>query len=264
MRQSRGTPQALALGLWLATRGGLVAVGFGLTIVSAGVLAFEATRRGGWRDSVQLPMLAAYVMAWGAGITVAFGAALHALRRDAVDGVIALARARGIRAATYARARVAGLIAVLSLCVAGGTLAVGLTAFCAGYAPAATARATVGGVLYSLAFAATLGPVALATLGTRSRGGGYLLFLAVVVMPEVLSPWTSAALPRGWTEITSIPAALEAVGASVFAAHGALRLARALAMLAAVVGVSLTIVAAQIGRISSVVAQLPRSATRNA
>src|ERR1700733_900642 len=69
----------------------------------------------------------------------------------------------------------------------------------------------LGGLAYSLAFAATVGPVAMATVGDRTRGAGLVLLLAVLFVPELLAPWTATLLPRGWHELTSIPAALAAV-----------------------------------------------------
>jgi hypothetical protein len=80
----------------------------------------------------------------------------------------------------------------------------------------------------------------MATLGPRSRPGGYLAFLAVLVLPELLAPWTGVLLPAGWHELTSIPAALAAVRSGIAApiASGA-RLARALTGLSAVVALAL-------------------------
>ncbi len=68
-----------------------------------------------------------------------------------------------------------------------------------------------------------------------------------MVVPELLEPWTSAVLPRGWTELTSIPAALAAVRAGVLApaANGA-SAARAVAGLAAVVALALLVVAGRV------------------
>jgi hypothetical protein len=89
----------------------------------------------------------------------------------------------------------------------------------------------------------------MAALGSRTRGGGLLLLLVVLALPEVLAPWTSALLPRGWHELTSIPAALSAVRAGVAApAAMAVPMVRALAGLAAVVAVSLVVIAARVRR----------------
>jgi hypothetical protein len=101
--------------------------------------------------------------------------------------------------------------------------------------------------VYALAFAATLGPIAVAALGARSRAGGYLTLVAVLVLPELLARWTSEVLPRGWHELTSVPAALAAVRAGVAApVERAESLARALAGLVAVVAVCVVVVAARV------------------
>jgi len=251
MHASRGRPHTLALGIWLASRGGLVVAGFVIAALCAVVAVVEAASGGAWRGAA-LPAIAAHAIAWGAGVTVAFGGALHAVRRDRAEGVVALARARGAGAADYVRGRVGGLVVVIALSVAGGTLVAGIAATSFAHPALAPARATVGALAYSLAFAATLGPVALAALGARSRGGGYAALLAVVVLPELISPWTSALLPHGWSEVTSIPAALEAVGRGVVSpAHAGMHLARAFAMLAAIIGASLVVVAAQVSRVDA-------------
>ncbi len=108
-------------------------------------------------------------------------------------------------------------------------------------------RSSVGAIAYALVFAATLGPVAMAALGARTRAGGYLSLLAVLVVPELLARFTDRLLPRGWHELTSIPEALAAVREAVAhpvlsGAHGA----RALAGLLAVIALALLVVAARV------------------
>jgi hypothetical protein len=248
MHAPRGRPRTLALGIWLASRGGLALSGLVLSVALGIVAVVLAVAGSPWRGAA-VPTIAAHALAWGAGVTVAFGAALQAIRRDRVEGVVALARARGLGAADYVRGRVGGLVAILAVSVGGGTLAAGIAATSVAHPALPVVRSTLGALAYSLAFAATLGPVALATLGARSRGGGYAALLAVVVIPEVLSPWTAALLPHGWNELTSIPAALDAVGSVASPDHAVMHVARALAMLAAVIGASLVIVAAQFVRL---------------
>jgi hypothetical protein len=85
----------------------------------------------------------------------------------------------------------------------------------------------------------------MATLGARTKAGGYLGLLAVVVLPELLAPWTAQLLPRGWHELTSIPAALEALATGFSRADDAVHFARALTGLAALVAASLVVVAAR-------------------
>jgi hypothetical protein len=106
--------------------------------------------------------------------------------------------------------------------------------------------------VYAVAFAVTLGPVTVATVGARSRALGYVALLAVLVAPEAAAPWTSTLLPAGWDELTSIPAALEAMRVAVVSprgmgAHGA----RAAAALAAVIAVSMVVIVLRAARVDA-------------
>jgi hypothetical protein len=246
-------PRTFALGAWLATRGALAATGFvlaGVGAIAAAVASLAVARHGTSRQAAQMPVLAAEGIAWSAGITLAFGAALRAVHRDREQGVLALVRGRGASIEAYVRGRVGGLMFVLAATVGGATFVAALAATSAGGAsPAAAARACAAALAYALAFSVTMGPVAMAALGGRTRAGGYATLLAVLAVPELLSPWTSALLPRGWHELTSIPAALDAVRAGVMGPLGAAaRAARAAAGLASVIAISLVVVAVRVGR----------------
>jgi hypothetical protein len=236
--------QSLALGVWLASRGTIVATGFVLAAVGAvgGVAAAVAWH--GSASGARVPTWTAQIVAWAAGVMVAFGGALHAVRRDQNEGVLALVRARGVAAATYLQGRIGGLGVVVAGAVAAPTLAAGVAATSLGR-PGPAALATLGALLYALAFGATMAPVALATLGARTRAGGYLGLVAVLAVPELASPWTSQLLPRGWTELTSIPAALAAIGDVFSSRAAALHSARAVAGLVAVIAAALVVVAAR-------------------
>jgi hypothetical protein len=139
-------------------------------------------------------------------------------------------------------------VAVLLLAVAGGTLVAGFAATAAaGPAKGAVARASVAALVYAIAFSVTLGPLAMAALGGRTRGGGYLTLLAVLVVPELLSPWTRSLLPHAWGELTSIPAALDALRDGIEAGgHSGLHAIRAAIGLLAVVAASLLVVQARL------------------
>jgi len=240
----------LALGIWLASRGVLVLVSLVLTALGAlGSSAYALAAPD--RALAHLPTTAAFAMAWSTGITLAFAGALRAISRDWEEGVIALLRARGVRAQTYARSRAVGLVIVLASALGGATLVVGLAATCAASAPADAARASLGAIVYALGFAATLGPLALAALGGESRTRGYLLLLAVLVVPELVEPWTVALLPRGWHELTSIPAALAALMAGVDSpSTSSMSMVRATLGLSAVIAVSLAAIRARVPRVS--------------
>jgi len=194
-----------------------------------------------------IPAVAARWLAWGAGVMLAFAAAVQALKRDRDDGVRALLRARGTSRSGYIAARVAGVAIAIAIVVGGGTLAAGLTAVLAA-SHASTAlpavQATAASLVYALAFSATLAPLALATVGARSRAGGYFLLLLLVVLPDVFAPWTASMLPAAWGDVVSIPAALSSVRSALMpGGEDVARLARAFAVLAALcLAASLSIV----------------------
>jgi hypothetical protein len=248
MEASRGRPHTLALGTWLATRGALVRASLAMAALGAlgSIAAAVATR--GTPALSSVPGIASMAFAWGAGTTLAFGCALRAIRLDREHGVVALARARGVGASAYSGGRVGGLVVVLLVAVGGGTLIAGLAATAvAGGAAHTVVRASAAALVFALVFALTMGPVAMAALGGRTRGGAYLALLGVLVLPEVLAPWTQRLLPDGWHELTSIPAALEAVRAGVLSPGPAsLHAARAMVALLAVVAASLLVVRTQV------------------
>lgn len=238
-------PAPLALGAWLAARGTLATIAIVVTGLEAlGAVVFAVAV--GARRASEVPTASAIAIAWGGGIMLAFGAALRAIRTDRDEGIAALVQARGVAAGRYVRGRVGGLVALLALALGGATLVADVAALAAGGGGWLVVRSGVAALVYVLAFAATLGPVAMAALGARTRAGGYLTLVAVLGLPELLAPWTSDLLPRGWGELTSIPAALAAVRVGVAhpAAAGA-HAARAAVGLAAVVALSLLAVAAR-------------------
>jgi hypothetical protein len=262
MEAPRARPRTLALGIWLTMRGALARAS--LVLAAAGALGSIAVAIAmqGTPALTELPALASMVFAWGTGTTLAFGGALRALGQDREQGVLALAHARGVGAAAYGGGRVGGLVVVLALAVGGSTFVAGLAATAvAGNQGFVVARASIAALVYALAFSVTVGPLAMAALGGRSRAGGYLTLLAVLVLPELLAPWTRALLPAGWRELTSIPAALEAVRAGVqTAGPAALHATRAVVGLVAVVAASLLLVRA---RVAALAGDATREATGN-
>lgn len=236
-------PAPLALGAWLAARGTLATIAMAVTLLEAlGAIVFAVAA--GARRASEVPTASAIAIAWAGGVMLAFGAALRAIRSDREEGIAGLVSARGVAAGAYVRGRVGGLVLVLALVLGGATLVADVAALVAGRGDWPVVRAGVAALVYVLAFAATLGPVAMAALGARTRAGGYVTLLAVLALPELLAPWTGDLLPRGWTELTSIPAALAALRVGVVhpLAAGA-HAARAVAGLAAVVALSLLVVA---------------------
>jgi len=209
-----------------------------------------------------LPPLASSAIAWGGGVTLAFGAALRALRLDREQGILALVRARGATVSDYVRGRVLGLVIVLVSAVGGATTVACMSAVAVAHGALDVVASSAGAIVYAVAFGATLGPVALAALGARTRAGGYTSLLAVLVVPELLAftGLTTHLLPEGWDELTSIPAALSAVRRGV--AHGFVggaHAARALAALVAVMAAALLVIA---GRARQKDGDMPRQRPR--
>ena len=204
------------LGVFLARRGVIARISLGiagLTVVAAIVAAFLMAR--GPRPPLEhLPPLTASVLAWGAGVLIAFAGAAHAFRTDRTEGITALLRARGASARAHVWSRMGGLTLLLALVVGAGTLLGGLVATLvatrAGVA-LRTLQATCAATVYAAAFALTLGPLAMAALGARSRIGGYGWLVTVLVLPELFAPVTRSVVPSGWTDLVSIPAALGAL-----------------------------------------------------
>src|SRR5262249_44778017 len=165
-------PRTLALGVWLAVRGGRATLGMVLAALCAftSVVAAFALRGDVDAERVSaLPVIASSAIAWAAGVVLAFGAAMGAFWRDREQGIVALTRARGVTAGQYLRGRVGGLAIVLALVGGGATLVASAASLWAAGASAREARLGAGALAYAIAFAATVAPVAMATLGGRSR-----------------------------------------------------------------------------------------------
>ncbi len=225
----------------------------GLTVVWAVGAAVVLAGRDAGKALADVGAASATLLAWGAGILVAVPASMRALREDRESGVRALLRARGVSATAYATGRVSGLALVLFAVVGGGALVAGgasvLAASRVGVAAAAL-HGLVVALAYSAAYALVVAPIALAALGARSRPGGFLRFLAVILVPLLLESW-AASLAPDWGHLLSVPTALTALRAAV--AHGldVAGLARALVVLAAFAAVSFVLVLAEIAALDS-------------
>jgi hypothetical protein len=223
----------------------------GLSALVAVMVALLARTRAG-SFAAHVPTFAAMAVAWSGGASIAIGSSVRALRRDLDQGIVALARLRGVGSLPYVYGRVYGLSAVVAMTVAGSALLVGLGTLSTSADPVGTLREIAAGIAYGLAFGLTIGPLAVATLGTGSRVGGYWIFLLVLAVPELLGRWTQGFLPTGWHELTSIPAALAAVSDGVRHGEAALwHAARAIAGLTALVAASFVIVWAHVERAES-------------
>jgi hypothetical protein len=248
---------SIALGVALAPRGAMVKLAFGvggIAALVAVIVAFALAR--GPDPSPPLAQLASATssaMAWSAGILVAFASAAQGLRRDRLEGVRALVRARGGSVATYARGRVLGLAVVLALVVGGGTLVSGVVGVLVAArlgAAGAAAQGLVAALAYGVAFAFVIAPLSFAALGARTRAQGYLGLLLLLAVPEVLEPWSSGLVPHGWGDLLSVPSALAALRAALMPPGiDVARFARAACVLAAFAAVCFVLVRAEIARV---------------
>ena len=236
----------LALGRALARTGAMAKIAFAialLTVLGTVVLAFTVARSANPTTLEQIPQVASNLLAWGAGVLLAFGASVQALRRDRAEGVRDLCRARGGADTAYLWARVGGLGIELAWLTAGGTIVCGAVAALLGRGSETSLRtraATGGSVVFCLVFAAVLAPVAMATLGARKRprrlprAGRRPRRARAAPRVDVEDP------ARGWGELGSIPGAMLAVRTALDPSRVDLMLGlRAVAVLALVLALAL-------------------------
>jgi len=201
---------SIALGTALATRGILVKLALSLgALVTAFAVGLALVRHGSAATLVQLTAATSSVLAWGAGVPVAFAASIHAFREDHTRGVRSLLHARGARPLDYGYGRVLGLALLLFGVVGGGTLLSGVASILA----ASTILAA--SLVFSGAFALVMAALALAAIGGRTRAGGYFGLLLLLVLPELLERWTSTLVPDSFGDLLSVPSALAALRSSL-------------------------------------------------
>jgi hypothetical protein len=256
-RPSRGRGLA-SFGFFLARRGVTSALAVGLTlliVLSCSGAAVVFGIRGKGATLARMPLIASSALAWGVGVLVAFAAASRVFGRDEEDGVRALLRARGAGRGAYLASRVTGLAALLALHVAGGSLVVGAVAALVANSRSvvlATGQAQLAATAYAVAFACVFAAVALATLGARSRVGGYLALLAVLVLPGLAAHSLEEVVATRWIEVCSVQGALAGLRASFAGpSFDPFLLGRALAVLASVVVLALLVARADLAREAS-------------
>jgi hypothetical protein len=243
--------RTLALGVWLAKRGPLAMIGFVFAAACAAISACAPTLlpRDGSHDIALVPTLTSECVAWSSGVMVSLGASFRAFHGDQEQGILSLVRVRSAGLGQYLRGRVGGLILVLEATLGGAVLVAAIASLAAGGVTAALVRACAGALAYAIAFAAIIGPVTMACIAARTRAGGYITWLTVLILPELISPWTSTLLPGDWRELTSIPAALGTIRTCLASpVGGGARAARAVAGLAAVFAVSVVVIATRTAR----------------
>lgn len=239
----------LTLGMSLARRGPLAVVStvicLATTLVGA-LITLILAARGPSAPAQDVPLVLSSALAWGGGFMLAFAVAVHALRRDRSEGVRELFVSRTSSLRGYLLARIGGLGLLVALCVAGGTLFCGLVGLASAARVASVPRmlqSTFAGVAFSLAFSAVIAPLAFAALGARSRIGGYLFLVAVVMLPEAIVSMMGSSLPESIGDVLSIPSALSALRSAL--APGTVdlwRAARAAVALSVVAAVAMMLV----------------------
>src|SRR5262249_50161347 len=75
--------------------------------------------------------------------------------------------------------------------------------------------ATLASLVFGAVYAIVVAPLALATLGARSRVRGYLMLLLVLVLPTVIAEAAPPAFPSEVAELCSVPSALGALRSSL-------------------------------------------------
>lgn len=189
-----------------------------ITAIGLSLVAVLLAARGPQSPAHDVPLIASGALAWGGGFLLAFAAAAHALRRDRAEGIRGLFVARTTSLRGYLLGRIGGLAVLIAIVVAGGTLLCGLAAMGAASRVVSVPRilqATGAGIAFSIAFSAVVAPLAFAALGARSRIGGYLFLIGVVMVPELIVMGMGSALPESISDVLSIPSALSALRTSL-------------------------------------------------
>ncbi|HEY2510020.1 MAG TPA: hypothetical protein VGI39_04165 [Polyangiaceae bacterium] len=232
----------LALGASLASRGAMIKVAavFALLTALGGVaIALSLARKGSSVALADLPAAMARVLAWGPALLAAIAASSRAFEEDRARGIRALLHARGGSASVYAWTRALGFALLLAALVSGGTLLTGAVAILGSEETGRAFAVLVASLVYGVAYAAIVAPLALAALGGRGRGVGTMGFLALLVVPDQLLRWTSRLLPGRWGNLLSVPSILAELRHSLVPSFDAAGLGRAvfgLAVLGLLVG----------------------------
>jgi len=204
-----------------------------ITALGALALAASALRHGA--DPSTTAPFAAGLQAWGAGVLLCFAASVRAFERDEKDGWASLMARHGFGPGAYLGARVAGMAAWTLLIVAGGALLVGLVTLGGAHdGPGArlALSAMLAAIAYSIMFAVVVAAISVATLAPRARGSGYLFLLLILVLPALVSDWTGRLVPSEWSDLVSVPGALDALRDALHPAIDAAQAVRSFAVLA--------------------------------
>jgi hypothetical protein len=206
-----------------------------LTTLGALAFAVVAGRHGAAADRVA--PLTADLLGWGAGVLLCFAASMRAFDRDREDGWDSLVARHGATRSAYLFARAVCLAIVTLEIMVPGTLLAGLATTLAshdGHTAREALSGTFAGGVFAIAFSLVVAPVALAALGARGRAAGYVYLLSVLVLPALVAPWTGQLVPEEWSELVSIPGALDALREALLGSIDGARALRAIVVLVAV------------------------------
>ncbi len=244
----------LALGTKLSGEGIAARLTHGLgAVIAVGFAIFAArvARRDGATSLADAVALSSTALAWVAGLLFVLGAATQGMARDRGRGISALYRLHGVSRQRYLAVRALGLGLQLLRMVALGSLFVALVGAAAAPRTAqvmAAARGWVSCLVYALAFALVVAPLAAAAGGSpsaeerpsasvsrlrpaeRPRGRGLVVLGLVLLLPAIVRLATAGVVDPSWRAVLGIPSALSALRALVLGAGD-----RPLALHAAVV-----------------------------
>ena len=212
---------ALALGAQLSAAGLVAKISIGIAVVTVfGAIAVAVSlSRDVHPPLAAIPGLAAAFLAWGGGFTFAVAAAAHAFDHDVASGIRDLARTRGLPGRTYVLSRVLGLAVPLFLLVSiGAALTGGACMLLAPGSRLTILKATAATIPYAAAYALVLAPMCVATMGTRSRPRGYLVLLAILIVPE-LAQDSLEVIPEHWRSLVGVPSAMATLRDALTPAH---------------------------------------------
>jgi hypothetical protein len=210
----------IRFGARLAMRGLIARAGLGLAIVWCLFFVgrvFLLSRRN-LPSAYYLPSIASVSLVWGAGICIAFGAALSALKRDRVDGTYRLIVGRVGSARAYVLSRVGGLVLLLAIVNAGGGLLVGAASIATSpnaHAALLALWTSAASLLFGICASIVLGLVCFAALGVAGRVAGYGRLVGVLFLPEIVRRLVLSRMDVPGMDVMSIESALGALRESL-------------------------------------------------
>ncbi len=246
--------------------GGVIALGFA-------IFAARVARRDGAASLADAVALSSTALAWVAGLLFVLGAATQGMARDRGRGISALYRLHGVSQQRYLVVRALALGLRLLRMIAFGSLFVALVGAAAAPRTAqvlAAARGWAACLVYALAFALVVAPLAAAAGGSpsadepplssggawslrgqragRPRGRGLVVLALVLLFPAIVRMATAGLVDPGWRAVFGIPSALSALRALVLGAGDVPLALHAAVVLLVMAALGAALLRAQVGR----------------